>query len=123
MSYECNSKLLNLKSLNPTSVNFNNGTASLISSMDIHCKKERVAVTQLGLSELHNNVHTSISILVHYISPILDRRYTIKLGHVLQVGDYRNVRSEAAFITFLWLFLRIVISAAALLAFLNGSYL
>ena len=25
----------------------------------LHCKKERVAVTQLGLSELHNNVHTS----------------------------------------------------------------
>ena len=59
---------------------------SIAERPNIHCKHKRVDVTQLalGLSELHNNVNISRSItfLDHYICS--DRRYTIKLSHVLQ---------------------------------------
>ena len=52
-----------------------------IEAVRIHCKNKRVDVTHLGLSELHNNVHTSRSVtfLEHYMYRSA-RRYTVKLS-------------------------------------------
>ena len=86
-----------------------------ISNTELHCKNKRVDVTHLGLCELHVHTSRSVIFLDHCRSPITDKRYSIKLGHAYQLRNYRNVRSEAALITFPWLLqLRNIISAALL---------